>query len=124
MGGNVEYLLLRSAALGLSRRGFAGNYNASTPHKLTKTLTLQGNLYHSLARQALQDRNGDFIDYGRGLRQTLLKGQAGVSFNAQYPFTAQCTFEYKTATPAFSQYSYFTNQQQFRVGFTYRFGQQ
>ena len=51
----------------MSQRGFVGKYNASTSHKLTRTLTLQGNLYHSLARQALQERNGDFIDYTLGL---------------------------------------------------------
>ncbi|AMJ65244.1 TonB-dependent receptor domain-containing protein [Hymenobacter sp. PAMC 26628] len=125
VGGNVEYLLLRSTALDLSRSGFAGNYNVNTSYKATKTLTLQGNLYHSLARPTLQGRNSGFIYYGLGLRQTLLKGRADLSFNAQYPFTAQRTFEYATATPAFAQNSRYTNQQrQFRVGFTYRFGQQ
>ena len=125
LGGNVEYLILRSTALDLTRRGFAGNYNVNTSYKATKTLTLQGNLYHSLARPVLQGRNSAFIYYGLGLRQTLLKGRADLSFNAQYPFTAQRTFAYATTTPAFSQNSRFTNQQrQFRVGFTYRFGQQ
>jgi hypothetical protein len=122
---HLEYLLLRSTALDLTRRGFAGNYNVNTSYKATKTLTLQGNLYHSLARPVLQGRNSGFIYYGLGLRQTLLKGRADLSFNAQYPFTAQRTFAYVTATPAFSQNSRYTNQQrQFRVGFTYRFGQQ
>jgi outer membrane receptor protein involved in Fe transport len=125
VGGNVQYLLLRSTALDLTRRGFSGNYNVNTSYKATKTLTLQGNLFHSLARPVLQGRNSGFIYYGLGLRQTLLKGRADVSFNAQYPFTAQRTFAYATTTPAFSQNSRFTNQQrQFRVGFTYRFGQQ
>ncbi len=124
LGGNVNYLILRSTALDLSRSGFAGNYNVNTSYKATKTLTLQGNLYHSLSRPTLQGRNSGFIYYGLGLRQTLLKGRADLSFNAQYPFTAQRTFEYATATPTFSQNSRYTNQQrQFRVGFTYRFGQ-
>ncbi|TVT43582.1 TonB-dependent receptor [Hymenobacter setariae] len=125
LGGNLEYLMLRSTALDLTRRGFAGNYNVNTSYKATKTLTLQGNLYHSLARPVLQGRSSGFIYYGLGLRQTLLKGRADLSFNAQYPFTARRTFAYATTTPAFSQNSRFTNQQrQFRVGFTYRFGQQ
>ncbi|MBJ6146459.1 TonB-dependent receptor domain-containing protein [Hymenobacter sp. BT559] len=125
LGGNLEYLLLRSTALNLTRRGFAGNYNVNTSYKATKTLTLQGNLYHSLARPVLQGRSSSFIYYGLGLRQTLLKGRADLSFNSQFPFTARRTFAYETSTPAFSQHSRFTNQQrQFRVGFTYRFGQQ
>ncbi|TPG71720.1 outer membrane beta-barrel family protein [Hymenobacter nivis] len=124
MGGNLEYLMLRSTALSLTRSGFAGNYNVNTSYKATKTLTLQGNLYHSLSRPTLQGRNSGFIFYGLGLRQTLLKGRADVSFNAQYPFSAQRTFAYETATPTFSQNSRYTNQQrQFRLGFTYRFGQ-
>ncbi|OGX91818.1 hypothetical protein BEN49_18415 [Hymenobacter coccineus] len=125
LGGNVNYLILRSTALNLSRSGFAGNYNVNTSYKATKTLTLQGNLYHSLSRPTLQGRNSGFVYYGLGLRQTLLKGRADLSFNAQYPFSAQRTFEYATTTPAFSQNSRSTYQQrQFRVGFTYRFGQQ
>lgn len=125
VGGNLEYLLLRSTALDLSRNGFAGNYNVNTSYKATKTLTLQGNLYQSLTRPTLQGRNSGFVYYGLGLRQTLLKARADVSFNAQYPFSAQRTFAYETSTPAFSQNSRSTNQQrQFRVGFTYRFGQQ
>ena len=48
-----------------------------------------------------------------------------MSFNAQYPFTERRTFGNATTTPAFSQTSRFANQQrQFRLGFTYRFGQQ
>jgi len=125
VGGNLEYLLLRSTALDLSRNGFAGNYNVNTSYKATKTLTLQGNLYQSLTRPTLQGRNSGFVYYGLGLRQTLLKARADVSFNAQYPFSAQRTFAYETSTPAFSQNSRSTKQQrQFRVGFTYRFGQQ
>jgi outer membrane receptor protein involved in Fe transport len=125
LGGNVEYLLLHSTALDLTRRGFAANYNANTSYKATKTLTLQANLLHILARPTLQGYNSGFIYYGLGLRQTLLKGRADVSFNAQYPFTAQRTFGNATTTPVFSQSSRFANQQrQFRVGFAYRFGQQ
>ncbi|OUJ71052.1 TonB-dependent receptor domain-containing protein [Hymenobacter crusticola] len=125
LGGNVEYLLLHSTALDLTRRGFAANYNANTAYKATKTLTLQGNLLQILARPTLQGYNSGFIYYGLGLRQTLLKGRADVSFNAQYPFTARRTFGNATTTPAFSQNSRFANQQrQFRVGFAYRFGQQ
>ncbi len=124
-GGNVQYLMLHSTALDLARRGWAGNYNVNTSYKLTKTLTLQGNLFHNLARPTLQGRSSGFVYYGLGLRQKLLKDRADLSLNAQYPFTAQRTFEYTTTTPAFSQNSRYTSQQrQFRVGFTYRFGQQ
>jgi outer membrane receptor protein involved in Fe transport len=125
LGGNVEYLLLHSTALDLTRRGFAANYNANTSYKATKTLTLQANMLQILARPTLQGYASGFIYYGLGLRQTLLKGRADVSFNAQYPFTAQRTFGNATTTPAFAQTTRFANQQrQFRVGFAYRFGQQ
>ena len=123
-GPDVQYIVRRSPALGIERRGFTASLNFNTSYKLPKNFTLQGFLVASLPSPDLQGRGSANLYYQMGAKKTFLKDKADVVLNLAAPFNNYWLYRNTTDTPAFREtnlnYSY---QRCFRFSFNYRFGQ-
>ncbi len=123
-GPDVQYIVRRSPALGIERRGFTASLNLNTSYKLPKNFTLQGFLVASLPSPDLQGRGSANLYYQMGAKKTFLKDKADVVLNLAAPFNNYWLYRNTTDTPAFREtnlgYSY---QRCFRFSFNYRFGQ-
>ncbi len=123
-GPDVQYIVRRSPALGIERRGFTASLNLNTSYKLPKNFTLQGFLVASLPSPDLQGRGAANLYYQMGAKKTFLKDKVDVVLNLAAPFNNYWLYRNTTDTPAFREtnlgYSY---QRCFRFSFNYRFGQ-
>ncbi len=124
-GPDVQYIVRRSPALGIERRGFMASLNLNTSYKLPKNFTLQGFLVGSLPSPDLQGRGSANLYYQMGAKKTFLKNKADVVLNLAAPFNNYWRYRNTTDTPAFAEtnlnYAY---QRCFRFAFNYRFGQE
>jgi len=124
-GPDVQYIVRRSPALGIERRGFTAGLNLNTSYKLPKKFTLQGFLYSSLASPELQGRGSANLYYQLGAKKSLLKDKADVVLNFGSPFNSYWVYRNTTDTPTFSETSENRSyQRSFRFSFSYRFGQE
>ena len=124
-GPDVQYIVRRSPALGIERRGFTAGLNFNTSYKLPKNYTLQGFLYSSLASPDLQGRGAANLYYQMGAKKTFLKDKADVVLNIATPFNNTWRYRNTLDTPDFSETSdYIAYQRSFRLSFSYRFGQE
>ena len=123
-GPDVQYIVRRSPALGVSRSGFTASLNFNTSYKLPKDFTLQGFMFGSLPSPDLQGTGGANLYYQLGAKKTFLKGKADAVLNFGSPFNNRWHYRSTTNTPTFSEvtnsYSY---QRSFRFALSYRFGQ-
>ena len=123
-GPDVQYIVRRSPALGIERRGFTASMNFNTSYKLPKNFTLQGFLVASLPSPDLQGRGSANLYYQMGAKKTFLKDKADVVLNLAAPFNNYWRYRNTTDTPAFSETNLnFSYQRAFRLAFNYRFGQ-
>ena len=124
-GPDIQYIVRRSPALGIERRGFTASMNFNTSYKLPKKFTLQGFAFGSLPSPDLQGRGSANLYYQLGAKKTFLKDKADVVLNFGAPFNNYWLYRNTTETPAFTEtnlnYSY---QRSFRLSFSYRFGQE
>ncbi|WP_460499698.1 TonB-dependent receptor domain-containing protein, partial [Hymenobacter agri] len=123
-GPDIQYIVRRSPALGITRSGFAASINLNTSYKLPKDFTLQGFMFGGLPSPDLQGTGGANLYYQLGAKKTFLKGKADAVLNFGSPFNNRWRYRSTTDTPAFSEvtnsYSY---QRSFRFSLSYRFGQ-
>lgn len=123
-GPDIQYIVRRSPALGIERRGFTATLNLNTSYKLPKDFTLQGFMFGSLPSPDLQGRGAANLYYQMGAKKTFLKGKADAVLNFAAPFNDYWLYRNTTDTPAFAEtnrnYAY---QRSFRFAFSYRFGQ-
>jgi outer membrane receptor protein involved in Fe transport len=123
-GPDIQYIVRRSPALGIERRGFTATMNFNTSYKLPKNFTLQGFMFGSLPSPDLQGRGSANLYYQLGAKKTFLKDKADVVLNFAAPFNDYWLYRSTTETSAFSEtnrnYAY---QRSFRFAFSYRFGQ-
>ncbi|WP_375417963.1 TonB-dependent receptor domain-containing protein [uncultured Hymenobacter sp.] len=123
-GPDVQYIVRRSPALGLVRRGFTAGLNLNTSYKLPKNFTIQGFLFGSLSTPDLQGRGPANLYYQLGTKKTFLKDKADLVLNFASPFNNRWRYRSTLDTPAIQeQQSYFAYQRGFRLSFNYRFGQ-
>ena len=124
-GPDVQYVVRRSPALGIERRGFTASLNLNTSYKLPKNFTLQGFLVGSLPSPDLQGRGSANLYYQLGAKKTFLKDKADVVLNLAAPFNNYWRYRNTTDTPTFGETSLnYAYQRCFRVSFNYRFGQE
>ncbi|MET4076445.1 TonB-dependent receptor [Hymenobacter sp. UYCo722] len=123
-GPDIQYIVRRSPALGIERRGFTASLNLNTSYKLPKKFTLQGFLVGSLPSPDLQGRGSANLYYQLGAKKTFLKDKADVVLNLAAPFNNYWLYRNTIETPTFREtnlnYAY---QRCFRFAFNYRFGQ-
>ena len=123
-GPDIQYIVRRSPALGIERRGFTASLNVNTSYKLPKNFTVQGFLVGSLPSPDLQGRGSANLYYQLGAKKTFLQGKADAVLNFAAPFNDYWLYRNATDTPAFAEtnlnYSY---QRCFRFALSYRFGQ-
>ncbi|WP_422388755.1 outer membrane beta-barrel family protein [Hymenobacter cyanobacteriorum] len=123
-GPDIQYIVRRSPALGIERRGFTASMNFNTSYKLPKDFTLQGFMFGSLPSPDLQGRGSANLYYQLGAKKTFLKGKADAVLNFAAPFNNYWLYRNTTDTPAFAEtnlnYAY---QRSFRFALSYRFGQ-
>ena len=124
-GPDVQYIVRRSPALGIERRGFTAGLNLNTSYKLPKGFMLQGFLYSSLRSPDLQGRGAANLYYQMGAKKTFLKDKADVVLNIATPFNNTWRYRSTLDTPDFSErQDYIAFQRCFRLSFSYRFGQE
>ncbi|GAA3978811.1 TonB-dependent receptor domain-containing protein [Hymenobacter antarcticus] len=124
-GPDVQYIVRRSPALGIERRGFTAGLNFNTSYKLPKNYTLQGFLYSSLPSPDLQGRGAANFYYQMGAKKTFLKDKADVVLNIATPFNNTWRYRNTLNTLNFSETSdNISFQRCFRLSFSYRFGQE
>ncbi|MBO2011862.1 TonB-dependent receptor domain-containing protein [Hymenobacter negativus] len=122
-GPDVQYIVRRSPALGVERRGFTAGLNLNTSYKLPKKFTLQGFLYSSLPSPELQGRGSANLYYQLGVKKTFLNDKADLVLNLATPFNNYWRYRSTTDTPSFSETSNnYAYQRGFRLSFSYRFG--
>ena len=123
-GPDLQYIVRRSPALGIVRRGFAASLNLNTSYKLPKSFTVQAFMYGSLAGPELQGRSLGYLYYSLGVKKGLLKQKADLTVNVTNPFTPYTVFGSTLSTPFFEERQEFRSfQRGIRVSFGYRFGQ-
>ena len=124
-GPDVQYIVRRSPALGIERRGFTAGGNLNTSYKLPHALTVQAFLYASLPSPDLQGRGAANLYYSLGGKKTFLNDKADLSVNVTNPFNGYWAYRNTLDTPFFSErQEYRAFQRAIRVSFGYRFGQQ
>ncbi|MBJ6111002.1 TonB-dependent receptor [Hymenobacter sp. BT523] len=122
-GPDVQYIVRRSPALGIERRGFTAGLNLNTSYKLPKKFTLQGFLYSSLPSPELQGRGAANLYYQMGVKKTFFKDKADFVLNLASPFNNSWRYRSTTDTPDFSEVSNnYGYMRGFRVSLAYRFG--
>jgi len=122
-GPDIQYIVRRSPALGIERRGFTASLNLNTSYKLPKKFTLQGFVYSSLPSPELQGRGSANLYYQMGVKKTFLKDKADAVLNFGSPFNNSWTYRSTTDTPYFSETSENRSfQRSFRFSLAYRFG--
>ncbi|MFD2718029.1 TonB-dependent receptor domain-containing protein [Hymenobacter monticola] len=122
-GPDVQYIVRRSPALGIERRGFTAGLNLNTSYKLPKKFTLQGFLYSSLPSPELQGRGAANLYYQMGVKKTFLKDKADFVLNLASPFNNYWRYRSTTDTPDFSEVSNnYGYMRGFRASLSYRFG--
>ena len=124
-GPDVQYVVRRSPALGIERRGFTASLNFNTSYKLPKNFTLQAFMYSALPSPELQGQGSANLYYQLGAKKTFLNDKADLTLNLGSPFNNYWTYRNTTDTPGFSETS--NNrafQRSFRLSFGYRFGQE
>ncbi len=123
-GPDVQYIVRRSPALGIERRGFMAGINFNTSYKLPKGFTVQGFLFGSLPSPDLQGRGPANLYYQMGGKKTFFKEKADLTLNFGSPFNKSWAYRSSTSTPYFDETStYRSFQRSFRLSFGYRFGQ-
>ena len=123
-GPNVEYIVRRSPALGITRRGVSASLNFNTSYKLPKDFTVQAFMYGSLPSINLQGSGSGNLYYNLGLKKTFLNKKADLVLNVNSPFNNTWVYRNTLDTPAFSERQENINyQRSFRLSFSYRFGQ-
>ncbi len=123
-GPDIQYIVRRSPALNIERRGFTAGLNFNTSYKLPRNFTLQGFLYSSLPSPELQGRGPANLYYQLGAKKTFLKDKADLVLNFGSPFNNSWVYRSLTNTPSFNEIN--ENrvfQRSFRLSFSYRFGQ-
>ena len=124
-GPDVQYIVRRSPALGIERRGFTAGLNLNTSYKLPKGFMLQGFLYSSLRSPDLQGRGAANLYYQMGAKKTFLKDKADVVLNIATPFNNTWRYRSTLDTPDFSErQDNISFQRCYRFSFSYRFGQE
>ncbi|HEX8326306.1 MAG TPA: TonB-dependent receptor [Hymenobacter sp.] len=124
-GPDVQYIVRRSPALGIERRGFTAGLNFNSSYKLPKKFTLSTFLYSSLPSPDLQGRGPANLYYQMGVKKTFLKNKADLVLNFGSPFNNYWTYRNITNTPDFRETSESRAfQRSFRLSFAYRFGQE
>ena len=124
-GPDVQYVVRRSPALGIERRGFTAGANVNTSYKLPKNFTAQGFAYFSLPSPDLQGRGSANLYYSLGAKKTFFKDRADLTVNVTNPFNRYWAYRTTLNTPFFDErQEYRAFQRAFRVSFGYRFGQE
>ncbi|WP_035559317.1 TonB-dependent receptor domain-containing protein [Hymenobacter sp. IS2118] len=123
-GSNVEYIVRRSPALGITRRGVTAGLNVNTSYKLPKDFTASAFAFASLPSIDLQGRGGANLYYNLGLKKTFLDKKADFVVNVTAPFNNYWDYRSRLETPSFEDRTVNRNfQRSFRLSFSYRFGQ-
>ena len=123
-GPDVQYIVRRSPALNIERRGFTAGLNFNTSYKLPKNYTLQSFLYGSLPSPDLQGRGSANLYYSIGGKKTLFKDKADITLNITNPFNDYWAYRNTLSTPFFEERQEFRQfQRAYRLSFSYRFGQ-
>ena len=123
-GPNLEYVVRRSPALGITRRGVTAGLNFNTSYKLPKDFTASAFMFGGLPSVDLQGRGGANLYYNLGLKKTFLDKKADFVVNVTSPFNNYWDFRSRLETPAFREQAVYRNyQRSFRLSFSYRFGQ-
>ena len=124
-GPDVQYIVRRSPALNAERAGFTAGLNLNTSYKFPKKLTGQAFFYGSLPTPEIQGRGAANLYYSLGAKKTVLQDRADLTLNITSPFNASFPYRSTTTTTFFDERNEFRGYQRaFRLGFTYRFGQQ
>ena len=123
-GPDVQYIVRRSPALNIERRGFTAGLNFNTSYKLPRNFTLQGFLYSSLPTPDLQGQGAANLYYQMGAKKSFFKDKADLVLNFGSPFNNSWVYRSTTNTPSFSETNESRSfQRAFRFSFSYRFGQ-
>ncbi|RZK59460.1 MAG: TonB-dependent receptor, partial [Hymenobacter sp.] len=125
IGPDVQYIVRRSPALQVDRRGFTAGVNFNTSYKLPKNYTLSAFLYGQLRSVDIQGYGPANLYYSLGAKRTFWKDKADLSLNVTNPFNERWAYRAYTGTPNFDQYTtFYAYQRSFRLSFAYRFGQE
>ena len=123
-GPNVEVVVRRSPALGITRRGVTAGLNFNTSYRLPKDFTASAFLFGGLPSIDLQGRGGANLYYNLGLKKTFLAKKADFVVNVTSPFNNYWDYRGRLETPAFEDRTLYRNfQRSYRLSFSYRFGQ-
>ena len=122
-GPDVQYIVRRSPALGIERRGFTASLSFNTSYKLPKGFTVQGFVFGSLRQPDLQGTGPANLYYQLGGKKTFFREKADLTLNFGSPFNSSWAYRSSTVTPSFDETStYRAFQRSFRLSFGYRFG--
>jgi len=124
-GPDVQYIVRRSPALNVERRGVTASLSLNTAYRFPQKLTAQASFSGSLPTPEIQGRHAGYYYYSLGLKKVVLHDKIDLSLNVTNPFNAYTSYRSSTTTPFFDEHSEFRNYQRaFRLSFGYRFGQE
>ena len=123
-GPDIQYIVRRSPALGVTRAGIAASLNFNTSYKLPRNYTVQAFFYGALPGPELQGRGLGYLYYSLGAKKVLFKEKADLTLNVTTPFSRYVAFGNTYSTPFLEErQEYRAFQRGAQLSFNYRFGQ-
>ncbi len=124
VGTEIQYLDLRSPALGQQNAGWIGSLNTNLTYKLDKAVTLQFNSYFNTGWVTLQGRSSGWQYYQVSAKREFWDKKASLSLRVTNPLARDVRQTQTQAAPTFTAQStsYYVNRQ-VQLAFEWRFGQ-
>ncbi len=123
-GTEIQYLDLRSPALGQQNAGWVGSLNTNLTWKVDKAVTLQFNSFFNTGWVTLQGRSSGWKYYQVSAKREFWDKKASLSLRVTNPLARDIRQTQTQAAPTFtSQSTSYYVQRQIQLAFEWRFGQ-
>ena len=123
-GTEIQYLDLRSPALGQQNSGWVGSLNTNVTYKADKAVTLQFNSFFNTGWVTLQGRSSGWKYYQVSAKREFWDKKASLSLRVTNPLARDVRQTQTQAAPTFtSQSAFYYVQRQIQLAFEWRFGQ-
>ncbi len=124
VGTEVQYIDIRSPALGQQNAGWIASLNTNLTHKLTPVTTLQVNSFVSTGQISLQGKNSGWYFYQVSGKREFWDKKASLTLRVTNPFGRDVVTTGRQNAPTFSTVSTMNYvNRQVQLAFEWRFGQ-
>jgi outer membrane receptor protein involved in Fe transport len=124
IGTEIQYVDIRSVALGQQNTGWVGSLNTNFTYKITPITTLQVNSYVSTGDVSLQRKNSGWYFYQVSGKREFWDKKASLTLRVTNPFGRDVVMTSKQNAPTFTTVSTMNYvNRQVQLAFEWRFGQ-